>query len=152
MICEAIRGRRLMMYEYGGLIRVVDPHLFGENEAGNKLLSGWLRPGYSRSDPQGGWRTWRVERIGSAQLLDQQFAGPRPGYNPADRRVAEVFCALSAAALVTDADPGPAADPGAASGDGSAPDDVAPDDVAPDDVAPDACEPAGTPLRHPDED
>ena len=138
MICEAIRGRRLMMYEYGGLIRVVEPHLLGENEAGHKLLSGWLRPGYSRSDPQGGWRTWRVERIGSAQLLDQQFAGPRPGYNPADRRVARLFCALSAAALVTDAEPAPADEPRAGRGQGG----------APDDVAPDACEPAGTPARN----
>jgi hypothetical protein len=131
MICEAIRGRRLMMYEYGGLIRVVEPHLLGETEAGHKLLSGWLRPGYSRSDPNGGWRTWRVERIGSAQLIDQQFDGPRPGYNPADRRLARIHCALSAAALV--AGGGPESAPGA----------PAPDDTAPDDTPPDAVEPPG---------
>ena len=107
LICEAIRGRRLMMYEYGGLIRVVEPHLYGENNAGHALLSGWLRPGYSRSDPQGGWRTWRVDRIGSAQLLDEPFPGPRPGYNPGDARMARVFCALSAAALVGDGDAAP---------------------------------------------
>ena len=127
LICEAIRGRTLMMYEYGGLIRVVEPHLLGETAAGSRLLSGWLRPGYSRSDPNGGWRTWRVDRIGSEQLLDARFDGPRPGYNPADPRMTRVLCALSAAALVA---------PGAA-------DAAAPDDEPPDDEPPDAIEPEG---------
>ena len=134
LICDAIRARKLLMYEYGGLIRVVEPHLYGENAAGNRLLSGWLRPGYSRSDPQGGWRTWRVERIHSAQLLDYQFAGPRPGYNPRDPRVAQLFCALPAAAL-------------ADTPEGGAPEGDAPaaDPIGPDDVPPDAVEPRGAP-------
>lgn len=127
LICDAIRGRKLMMYEYGGLIRVVEPHLLGETAAGALLLSGWLRPGYSRSDPNGGWRTWRVDRIGSEQLLDHQFPGPRPGYNPADPRMARVHCALSAAALVAD-DGAPTAE------------------HAPDDAEPDAVEPASAPT------
>ena len=122
LICEAIRGRRLMMYAYGGLMRVVEPHLLGTTAAGDEILSGWLRPGLSRSDPDGGWRSWRVDRISSAQLLDAHFAGARPGYNPADPRMARVACALSAAALVASAD--------------------APD--APDDTEPDAIEGAGS--------
>jgi hypothetical protein len=125
LICDAIRARKLMMYEYGGLIRVVEPHLLGESGTGDALLSGWLRPGYSRSDPNGGWRTWRVDRIGSAQILDQQFAGPRPGYNPGDGRMGRVLCALSAAALI---DPAPVAD--APTSDAGA-DDAAPDAIAP---------------------
>ena len=136
LICEAIRSRKLMMYEYGGLIRVVEPHLLGAGDAGDPLLSGWLRPGYSRSDPQGGWRTWRVDRIGSAQILDQQFAGPRAGYNPADPRLARVVCALSAAALAADPSappPDPAAPGGASQG---ARDDVSPDAVEPPETAP----------------
>ena len=122
LICEAIRGRKLMMYEYGGLIRVVEPHLFGETAAGSQLLSGWLRPGYSRSDPNGGWRTWRVDRIGSEQLLDHQFDGPRPGYNPGDPRMTRVVCALSAAALV---------EPAASADEPDAPDDGPPDAIEP---------------------
>ena len=129
LICDAIRGRKLMMYEYGGLIRVVEPHLYGETAAGARLLSGWLRPGYSRSDPNGGWRTWRVDRIGSEQLLDARFDGPRPGYNPADPRMTHVVCALSAAAL---------AEPGAApTAERTA------EPAAPDDGPPDAIEPEG---------
>ena len=94
LICDAIRARKLMMYEYGGLIRVVEPHLLGESDAGDALLSGWLRPGFSRSNPDGGWRTWRVDRINSAQILDHQFDGPRPGYNPADGSMRLVYCQL----------------------------------------------------------
>ena len=120
------------MYAYGGLIRVVEPHLLGEAAGGDALLSGWLRPGYSRSDPQGGWRSWRVDRISSAQLLDQQFPGPRPGYNPADPRMLRVTCALSAAALVVDErSPAPGGSPDGGTPGGGAPDDVAPDAVEP---------------------
>ena len=119
LICDAIRARKLMMYEYGGLMRIVEPHLYGVNAAGDALLSGWLRPGLSRSDPQGGWRSWRADRIHSAQVLDQQFAGPRPGYNPRDPRMQRVMCALSAATFS-------AAEP---AGEVSAPDDVAPDAI-----------------------
>ena len=121
LICEAIRGRKLMMYAYGGLIRVVEPHLLGETGARDPILSGWLRPGYSRSDPHGGWRTWRVDRISDAQILDAQFAGPRPGYNPADPRMVRVACALPAAALA----------PGSESLPPHAPDDGGPDAIEP---------------------
>jgi hypothetical protein len=120
LICDAIRARKLMMYAYGGLIRVVEPHLLGETNSGDPLLSGWLRPGYSRSDPNGGWRTWRVDRISSAQILDEQFPSPRPGYNPRDPRMVRVACALSAAALTPDAEPAP-----------HAPDDAEPDAIEP---------------------
>ena len=55
-LCSAIHRRSLVMFEYGDLIRVVEPHRFGVNSAGHEMLSGWLRAGYSRSDPAGGWR------------------------------------------------------------------------------------------------
>ena len=56
-LCAAITRRSLVMFEYGVLIRVVEPHRFGINSAGHEMLSGWLRAGYSRSDPAGGGRT-----------------------------------------------------------------------------------------------
>ena len=98
-ICSAITRRSLVMFEYGDLIRVVEPHRFGVNSAGRLMLSGWLRAGYSRSDPSGGWRNYLLDEITAFQSLDAPFAGTRPGYAAHDPRMREVFCELTPSAV-----------------------------------------------------
>ena len=93
-LCAAIRRRSLVMFEYGDLIRVVEPHRFGINSAGHEMLSGWLRAGYSRSDPAGGWRNYLLSDVSALQVLDAPFAGTRPGYTAHDARMREVHCQL----------------------------------------------------------
>jgi hypothetical protein len=94
-LCAAITRRSLVMFEYGDLIRVVEPHRFGINSAGHEMLSGWLRAGYSRSDPAGGWRNYLLTDVSALQVLDAPFAGTRPGYAPHDPRMREVYCELT---------------------------------------------------------
>ncbi len=94
-LCAAIRRRSLVMFEYGDLIRVVEPHRFGVNSAGHEMLSGWLRAGYSRSDPAGGWRNYLLSDVSALQVLDAPFAGTRPGYVAHDPRMREVYCELT---------------------------------------------------------
>jgi hypothetical protein len=96
-LCGAIRRRSLVMFEYGDLIRVVEPHRFGVNSAGHEMLSGWLRAGYSRSDPAGGWRNYLLHEVSALQVLDAPFAGARPGYAAHDARMREVYCELGPA-------------------------------------------------------
>ena len=93
-LCGAIRRRSLVMFEYGDLIRVVEPHRFGVNSAGHEMLSGWLRAGYSRSDPAGGWRNYLLHEVTALQVLDAPFAGARPGYAAHDPRMPQVYCEL----------------------------------------------------------
>jgi len=97
-LCTAIARRSLVMFEYGDLIRVVEPYRFGVNSAGHEMLSGWLRAGYSRSDPAGGWRNYLLTDISALQVLDAPFAGTRPGYAGHDPRMREVYCELTPAA------------------------------------------------------
>jgi hypothetical protein len=94
-LCAAIARRSLVMFEYGDLIRVVEPHRFGVNSAGHEMMSGWLRAGYSRSDPAGGWRNYLLTDVSALQVLDAPFAGTRPGYAAHDPRMREVFCELT---------------------------------------------------------
>jgi hypothetical protein len=98
-LCTAITRRSLVMFEYGDLIRVVEPHRVGVNSAGRLMLSGWLRAGYSRSDPAGGWRNYLLSDVRSLQLLDAPFAGTRPGYAAHDARMREVLCELTPSAV-----------------------------------------------------
>lgn len=93
-LCAAIRRRSLVMFEYSDLIRVVEPHRFGVNSAGHEMLSGWLRAGYSRSDPAGGWRNYLLSDVSALQVLDAPFAGTRPGYIEHDPRMRAVYCEL----------------------------------------------------------
>ena len=57
-ICHAIAEHALLMFGDRGAVRVVEPHLYGRNTAGHDALSAWMRPGWSRTDPDGGWR-WK---------------------------------------------------------------------------------------------
>lgn len=117
-LCAAIRRRSLVMFEYGDLIRVVEPHRFGVNSAGHEMLSGWLRAGYSRSDPAGGWRNYLLSDVSALQVLDAPFAETRPGYVAHDPRMREVYCELEPTEATTPSE-GPfiVREPGAARSD-----------------------------------
>lgn len=93
-ICHAITGRRLLMFGYGGAMRVVEPHLYGITTAEHEAVSAWMRPGWSRSDPDGGWRMFRVDAIEELQLLPETFDAARPDFNPDDPHFVRVFCRL----------------------------------------------------------
>ena len=97
-VCQAIAERRLLMFGYAGAVRTVEPHLYGRTTAGHEALSAWMRPGWSRVDPEGGWRLFRLDTVSKLQLLPETFAGPRPGFNPEDAHFVEVFCRVSAPA------------------------------------------------------
>ena len=97
LILQAIRERRLLMFGYRDQLRVVEAHRYGEAANGHRLLSAWLRPGHSRSTPEGGWRNFLVTDIERPQLLDETFAGPRPGYAAHDARLATTYAELEAA-------------------------------------------------------
>jgi hypothetical protein len=94
-ICQAIADRKLLMFAYGGALRVVEPHLYGVSTAGHEALSAWMRPGWSRADPKGGWRMYRQDGLTALQILPEEFAGPRPGFNPSDAHFREVYCGLA---------------------------------------------------------
>lgn len=94
-ICHAIGERALLMFGYKGTVRVVEPHLYGRNTAGHDALSAWMRPGWSRTDPEGGWRMFLVEELEAISVLPDGFAGPRPEYNPEDPHFVEVYCGVA---------------------------------------------------------
>lgn len=93
-ICEALAARRLLMFVYGGAVRVVEPHLCGVTTAGHDALSAWMRPGWSRTDPDGAWRMFRLDGIAELQALPESFDAPRPDFNPDDPHFVAVHCRL----------------------------------------------------------
>ncbi len=112
VICTAVTRRQLLMFGYKGVVRVVEPHLYGLLADGREALSAWMRPGWSRTNPDGGWRLFHADALERVQALPELFGGARPDFNPDDPHFAEVFCRLAAPG----AGAGRAADAGAETG------------------------------------
>ncbi len=98
-ICHAIAERTLLMFSYRGAMRVAEPHLYGRNTAGHDALSAWMRPGWSRTDPEGGWRMFLADELEALSLLPERFERARPDYNPGDPHFEAVYCQVPADAL-----------------------------------------------------
>ena len=94
LVCDAIRVRRLLRFIYEGYERIVEPHLYGINTANHEMLSGYLIAGWSASEGSPGWRSYLVREMHDIHVLAEPFRGPRPGYNPDDRRMRQIFCRL----------------------------------------------------------
>jgi hypothetical protein len=103
-ICHAIAERRLIMFAYKGTMRVAEPHLYGETTAGNEAVSAWMSEGWSRSDPDGGWRMFRIDELVDLSILPERFDAPRPGFNPVDPHFTRIFCALATDAAPAEPD------------------------------------------------
>jgi hypothetical protein len=95
-ICTAVARRQLLMFGYKGTVRVVEPHLYGRLTDGREALSAWMRPGWSRTSPDGGWRLFHADALERVQALPELFAGARPDFNPGDPHFPEVYCRLPA--------------------------------------------------------
>ena len=103
VICAAVERCQLLMFGYKGVVRVVEPHLYGRLSDGREALSAWMRPGWSRTSPDGGWRLFHADALERVQGLPELFAGPREGFNPEDPLFAEVFCRVGSAQPGADA-------------------------------------------------
>jgi hypothetical protein len=97
LICQAISERRLIRFDYKGEERIVEPHLLGERTSGNEALSAWQVGGFSESNSQPPWRSYLLDKMAQLVILEQQFDGPRPGYNPHDSTMSRIFCRLEGA-------------------------------------------------------
>ncbi len=93
-ICDAIRARRLLRFVYEGYERVVEPHIYGVNTAGNEALSGWLVGGWSSSATEPGWRMFLVEAMRDVAALAEPFTGGREVYNQNDPHYVRVYCQI----------------------------------------------------------
>ncbi|HKG90650.1 MAG TPA: hypothetical protein VKA84_02090 [Gemmatimonadaceae bacterium] len=94
LVCDAIRVRRLLRFIYDGYERIVEPHLYGINSANHEMLSAYLIAGWSASEGAPGWRSYLVRDMHDIHVLAEPFPRPRPGYNPFDRRMRQIYCRI----------------------------------------------------------
>jgi hypothetical protein len=93
-ICDAIGAKRVLVFQYDGYERVVEPHLCGQNTAGHDALLAWFVRGYSESRAEPGWRTYLLSQMRSVRQLEDTFQRARTGYNPTDGSMRIVYCQM----------------------------------------------------------
>jgi hypothetical protein len=91
-LCEAIRDRSLLAFEYRGLPRIVAPYCHGFTEAGREVLRAIQVGGSSHSGGLGFGKLWTVSQIARVRRLDKTFVPDDPDYNPADRAMGRIHC------------------------------------------------------------
>jgi predicted DNA-binding transcriptional regulator YafY len=94
IICRAIREQRLLVLEYDGARRVVQPHVYGDDHTGDRLLSAYQVSGGSASGESRGWKSFRLDRVATVELDDGSFHGARPEFQRNDGAFARIVCQL----------------------------------------------------------
>jgi len=94
LICQAIKSKSLIVFEYDGGIRNIEPHCYGLSSAGNEVLRGFQVSGSSSSGEYIGWKLFSLKKISNLGLLNQTFINSRPDYNPNDSQMASIFCRI----------------------------------------------------------
>jgi len=79
-IVEAISTRRLLVLDYHGKTRTVEPHTFGLDRWGRALLCAYQVECESPSKSPAGWRFFFIEQMSNARLDARRFLTPRPEF------------------------------------------------------------------------
>ena len=91
LICDAIRLKHVIRFEYHGGAREVEPYLYGRSSAGVELLRAFQLRGASRSGETAGWKMFQVADISSVSVTFEPFTA-RSGYDPNDTVITFVNC------------------------------------------------------------
>ncbi len=90
VVCQAIESRKVLRFFYNGGFRTVEPFCHGVSTAGNFVLRGFQSGGYSESK-RVGWKMFEITKISRLSVLDENFDGRRPHYNPNDSAMVKIF-------------------------------------------------------------
>jgi len=94
-ICDAIRTRSVLSFDYEGFHRVVEPYCHGISKNGEALRAIQVG-GESRSGKKGlGFgKLWIVAEIQNIQKNGQTFIPDDPQYNPHDKAMKHICCRI----------------------------------------------------------
>lgn len=96
LICDAIRTRSLLEFDYHGLHRVVAPYCHGVSTRGVEVLRAVQLRGASSAGARGlGFgKLWLVAELVGLRLSGERFEPDDPQYNPDDRGMRQIHCRI----------------------------------------------------------
>jgi len=91
-ICEAIRTRTVLEFDYEAYHRAVHPYCHGATAKGHEVLRAVQVEGKSRSGGFGYGKLWTVAQMKNVRLTGRGFVPDDPDYNPNDTAMVEIHC------------------------------------------------------------
>ena len=92
IICEAIRKRVLLEFQYDGHPRVVVPYCHGISTRDAESLRAVQIRGSSGSGGFGFGKLWTVAKMAHLRLTNEAFVADDPNYNPNDSGMKQIHC------------------------------------------------------------
>jgi hypothetical protein len=93
-ICEAIRARLVLEFDYDGRRRIVAPYCHGVTAKGDEVLRAVQLRGWSRSGGLGFGKLWMIRKISNPRSTGETFTPDDPDYNPHDSAMSLVHCCV----------------------------------------------------------
>ena len=94
LVRAALREHRILLFDYHGHARRVEPHALGRVKDDQRALLAWQAAGSSRSAPPPGWRTFLLTEIENLRTAPEQFE-PRPDYRPERTRFKAILAEIA---------------------------------------------------------
>ncbi len=94
VICDAIRERSLLEFDYQGHHRIVEPYCHGISARRAEVLRGVQVGGSSRSGGLGFGKLWIVAEMKNARATGERFVASDPDYNPDDSAMSRIHCRI----------------------------------------------------------
>ncbi len=94
-ICDAIRARRILEFDYDGHHRVVHPYCYGFTRKGAETLRAVQVNADSRSGGRRFGKLWTVAKMQNLRVNGETFAADDPDYNPDDTALIEIHCRVT---------------------------------------------------------
>lgn len=92
-IISAIKNRNVITFYYEGAPRIVEPHCYGITTANNEGLRAFQIGGYSSSG-KWGWKMYDLSKADDIVVMEEQYEGPRPGYQRGDKGMSKIYAEL----------------------------------------------------------
>jgi hypothetical protein len=94
LICQAIKGRRRLEFEYDGLFRVVEPYCHGTTTQGRESLRAIQVGGWSRSAIIAAGKLWTLAKMTNVKLTTDRFVPDDRHYQPEDSALPSLHCRI----------------------------------------------------------
>ncbi len=93
IICEAIRSRAVLEFDYDGRRRVVAPYCHGRTAKHSEVLRAVQLSGYAPGG-LGFGKLWTIAKMTNVRLSGETFMPEDPAYNPKDSAMAWIHCCI----------------------------------------------------------
>ena len=92
VICDAIKSKLILEFNYEDGTRIVEPYCFGESSKGNKVLRAFQIKGHSKSGNPQGWKLFNVSKMENVAINQEHFSLGHDYRN--ERRMKSIYCCV----------------------------------------------------------